>query len=39
MKIGMHIILWVLAAWQQMHPYLKGKLRETEARTFSLLVL
>ena len=39
MKIGMHIILCVLAAWLQMHPYLKGNLRETYARAFSLLVL
>ena len=29
MKIGMHSILCVLAAWPQMHPYLKGNLPET----------
>ena len=29
MKIGTHIILCVLTAWLQMHPYLKGNLRET----------
>ena len=29
MKIGMHIILCVLATWLQMHSYRKGNLRET----------
>ena len=31
MKIDMHIILCVLAASLQMHPYLKGNLRETSS--------
>ena len=36
MKIGMHIILSVLTAWLEMHPYLKGNLRETWARTMGM---
>ena len=38
-KIAMENIPCVLAAWLQMHPCLKGNLRETWARVFSLLVL
>ena len=39
MKIGMHIIFCVHAVWLQMHPCLKGNVREAWARAFSLLVL
>ena len=39
MKISMQIILCMLVAWLQMHPYIKGNLRDTWARAFSLLVL
>ena len=39
MKIGMHIILCQLAAWLQMHPYLKGNLRETWARVLFLAIV
>ena len=38
MKIGMHMIICVLAAWLQMHPYPKGNIWETWAHAFSVLV-
>ena len=39
MKIGIHIIPGVQAVWLQMHPGLKGNLRETWALVFSLVML
>ena len=39
MKICMHIIFCVHTVWLQMHPCLKGNIRETLGHVFSLLVL
>ena len=38
MKIGMHTILGIHAAWLQTHQCLMGNLREAWARKFSLQV-
>ena len=35
MKIGLQILFFVLTAWLQMHPYLKGNLQATWAHVLS----